>query len=227
MRMACYGLVATVFTVSITSAGNITLISGNGIVGGTDSLVHMLIGPSTGDFAAFSAADFAAAQTGPSAFIINPNTAWITSLPANPSAQWIGTNANANATPPGGNTALYAISFNLVGPVSPAFLTLNFAVDDRLGGANNRGVFVNGTAPDNFRLNPPGFGSQFTYNSSDIGALLTPGTNWLYIDAVNNLNSAGLMFSSTITTGVPEPETFGLIVVALGTIGVGRRRCRS
>jgi hypothetical protein len=73
----------------------------------------------------FATADFSGAQTGPAAFIVPRNALWISGLSADPSAQWIGTNANAGCCQ--GNTALYAVTFPITKNFVSASLTLHFA----------------------------------------------------------------------------------------------------
>jgi hypothetical protein len=65
-------------------------------VGGTDSAITFLLGPPAGVFChAFKSTDFSGAETGATAFIVSPNPLWISRLPAEPSAQRMGTNSNA------------------------------------------------------------------------------------------------------------------------------------
>jgi uncharacterized protein (TIGR03437 family) len=204
---------------TVTSFGRaetVTVRSGNGPVGGTDSSATFLLGPPTGVFGhAFTSTDFSGAQTGPAAFIVSPNPLWIPGLPSDPSAQWIGTNPDAGCCQ--GNTALYAISFQITSAFTTATLTLNWAADDGIGEAGfgpNTGVYLNGTGicGDSF---PIGFGQQNTVTCNNISPLLHAGTNWLYIENTNAEGSAGLLFSATITT--VTPTTGGLPVTVPGT----------
>lgn len=191
--LCCSGLVP--LTAAIASAQTVTVRSGNGSVGGRDAAVTFLLGPPTGDFNhLFTATDFSNAQAGPAAFIVTPNPAWIPKLPSDPSAQWIGTNSDAGSS---GNTALYAVAFTIANPFSSATLTLNFAVDDGIG-ATNPGILLNGTAICD--AYGQGFGSQSTVSCNDVGPLLHVGTNWFYIEGVNQVGAAGLLFSAAITT---------------------------
>jgi PEP-CTERM motif len=218
--------VAIVLSWACSARGEIiTLRSGNGTVGSNDSLVNMLVGPADSAFAsAFTAANFTSAQTGPDAFIISPNGAWISGLISDSQSKWIGTSAGAASE---GSTALYAISFVLSAPFSSATLDLHYAVDNVLGGGPNQGVFLNGTAISG---NSTGgtFTSEFTLARNDIGPLLSLGTNTLYINATDQGGPAGLLFRATITTesAIPEPSSFTL--VGLGVAGlimhVWRRR---
>jgi len=160
-------------------------------------------GTSSGDFTApFTAQNFTAAQTGPTASALSSTPYYALSLPDGPNAVWIGTSANAGATV--GDTALYAVSFTLPSSVSSASLTLYYDVDNNLG-YTNPGIYINGTALPNSTGLPPGcvnqvcaFTQENTYTAASIGSLLVSGTNWIYFDAVNLGGPAGLIFSAVI-----------------------------
>jgi hypothetical protein len=204
-------------------AATVVLHSGNG-GGATDTLVTFELGPGGGTFPLFTGADFAAAVSGPAASIITPNPAWHASLAADPAALWIGTNPSAASN---GNTALYAISFNLPFNVSSANLDLFYSVDDTLGTGANQGAYLNGSA-----VAPSGgdFFAQHSVSNPAVGPLLHAGTNTLFINATNGSGPAGLIFSATITTqdiiptgGAPEPSS-ALLIVSAAALGVWRRR---
>jgi hypothetical protein len=177
----------------------------------------------------FTAANFLAAQTGPSAALLSSTPFYVASLSSAPAAEWIGVNANTGTAT--GDTALYAISFDIPDPFSSGSLTLFYAVDNELGGTN-AGIYLNGVAlPDSTGIGS--FTSQNTYTSANIGADLVQGTNWLYIDAVNLGAEAGLIFSADISTvnsigAVPEPASVLLFAAALIAVGAvsWRRRNR-
>jgi uncharacterized protein (TIGR03437 family) len=182
----------------------VTVRSGNGNIGGRDSAVKFFLGPSAGDFSLpLTSADFSNAQAGPAAFIVSPNPLWISGLSEDPSAKWVGTNANSETS---GNTALYAISFQIASAFSSATLTLHYASDDTP--SFTEGVILNGTTicEDQIAL---GFTQEHTLVCNDVGPLLQVGTNWLYFDIVNAQagTGAGLLFSATITqTESPVPS---------------------
>ena len=197
----------------LTAPTTITVRSGNGAVGGSDALIHFLLGPSAGDFDhLFTASDFSAAQTGPAAFIVSPAPYWISSLPADPSAKWIGTNANAVPPLGAGNTALYAVSFTVPAAFSSATLVLNFAVKDWIGESAsgvtnfNTGVYLNGAAICGSSIfgsfDEIGIGGEVA-NCGDVTSSLIAGVNWLYIEDWNWSGPAGLLFSATFTTAAP------------------------
>jgi hypothetical protein len=173
-------------------------------------------GNTSTDFSsAFTAGNFTAAQTGSAAFLIAPNGAWVSSLSSGPGAVWLGTNSTAGSSV--GDTALYAISFDIPDPFVSASFAMFYAVDNQLGGTNP-GIYLNGIAlPSSTAVG--NFNGQYTYNDASVGADLVQGTNWLYIDAVNLGGPAGLMFYATTTTvnatSTPEPCSFYLLLTAL------------
>jgi len=187
------------FTGLPLTAETVTVRSGNGTVGGRDASVTFLLGPAIGDFThTLTATDFSSAQSGPAAYIIRPNPLWITGLSEDPSAKWIGTNANAASS---GNTALYAISFRLTAAFSTATLTLHYASDDTP--SFNGGILLNGTVICQNAIEV-GFSQDHTL-TCNVGPLLQIGTNWLYFNIANvaaagiTQDPAGLLFSATIT----------------------------
>jgi hypothetical protein len=226
--------------ISSAQAEFIVLRSGNGVVGGTDSQVNMLVGPFGNQFPLpFTAADFTSARTGPAAFIIAPHPSWPAGLAGDSSAKWISTSANGAVA---GNTALYAISFTLTQPFSSATLDLNYAVDNFLGRTSgglpgvNQGVFLNGTAISGDSTGGNENFTELTLFRTDIAPLLQVGTNTLYFNAVNaggtSMGPAGFIFRATITTTestnvVPEPSTLvaGMVGVT-SLVGYGWRRRR-
>lgn len=82
----------------------------------------------------FHRANFTAAQTGTSAFVLTGTPSWISSLPAAPAAKWLGTDGTSGTG--SGDTAMYAVSFNIPDAFVSGSLTLNYAVDNELGGSN-------------------------------------------------------------------------------------------
>jgi hypothetical protein len=181
---------------------------------------------------AFTAANFSAAETGPSAFVLTSTPYYVKSLTNGPGAVWIGTNSSAGAV--AGDTALYAISFTLPSTVSSASLNLYYAVDNILG-ETNPGIYINGTALPNSTgllcsLCGTSFDQQNDYTDANIAPLLHSGTNWLFFDAVNQGGPAGLIFSANISTGsstssvVPEPSIF--LLLGTGLLGLGIKAVR-
>ena len=200
-------------------AETITLRSGNGSVGGTDSLITMLVGPADTWFAsAFTPSDFADARSGPAAFIISPNGAWISDLPSDNTAQWISTSSSGASE---GSTALYAIDFTLTDPAASATLDLKYSVDNVLGGGGagpTQGVYLNGMPISGSSIGGD-FLSEYSITRSDIAPLLAVGTNTLYINATDVGGPAGLIFSATIET-TPIPEPVSLTILGSGLAGL-------
>lgn len=176
---------------SQASGALIQMMSGNGSPGGPDRLVSMLSGPHDLDFPAdFSdpflayPSHFAAARNGASARIVDPTrTVWLDSLPLNSNARWISSVTNSFET---GNSTLFAVPFNNPGTgFLRAFLNLEYAVDNKLGGGVNRGVFVNEVSLPG-TLMPLGsesaaFSEGNFYSSDNIASLINPGENNLYL----------------------------------------------
>ena len=196
--------------------------------------ITFLTGPATTDFTSpFTPADFLNAQSGPAAAVIqSPYGGWVSALGTNLSplsGRWIGTNPYAGwsdttfctsicVTLAGqGNTALYAVSFQIPGAFTDASLTLNWAAADQLG-ASNPGLYLNGAAicAGQIAATTNQFAQSNVLTCDHIGSLLRAGTNWLYFDDVNTgvgpneggNGPAGLMFSATIVTtgGSPPPS---------------------
>ncbi len=189
------------FVAQPLSATTLTIRSGNGSIGGNDSLVHVLTGPTTGAFGhVFGPSDFAAAQSSPEAFIVVPNALWIAGLSADPSAKWVSSVNNSLF----GNTALYAVSFQISSAFTAATLAVNYAVDDGIGDGygdsyGNSGIYLNGSAVCGGSL-PIGFSQEHPVNCGDVTQFLHTGTNWLYIEDGNAAGAAGLLFSATVAT---------------------------
>jgi hypothetical protein len=221
------------------SANSVTVVS-NGSATFLDS------GSSTTDFSsALTSAQFAAAQTGTSAFVLSSTPFYATAITG---TSWIGTNSVAGQGGASGDTALYAVSFVLPSAVSSASLSLSYYVDNDLGSNTNDGVFINGIGLPGSNGIPCGPGAACgnafnpspatpnTFTDASIASLLMPGTNYLYIDAVNLGAEAGLDFSATITytpagtvgpTTTPEPSSLITLATGLvGLIGIAGRKLR-
>lgn len=213
-------LTAFAFTATNAQAETIILRSGNGSVGGTDSQVNMLVGPTNGPFtSAFTNANFNNAKNGSDAFIINRNGAWGNGLAGDGASKWIATNSGGAGE---GSSALYAISFVLSSLVTSATFDLRFMADDLLGTGVNQGVYINGTAISGNSIGG-GYTTESTFTRSNIASLLVVGTNTLYLN-VNDTGAgpSGLIFRATIvTTNVAEPSMLALL--SIGLFGLGRR----
>jgi hypothetical protein len=177
--------------------------------------------PGEGSIGPFAPDDFASAINGPQAAIVTPldinnQPVWLKStsnqlLSSDSLAQWIAVDANRSA-----KSALYALPFNVLSPITSASMTMNFAVDNNLGEslgntgqgalastADVPGLYVNGNAlADTNGLPPLNDGSAFfyehVYQNGNIGPLLTPGKNTLFFYQFDWGYAAGSIFSATI-----------------------------
>ena len=196
------GLLALVAVGAFVSAGNatvVTLRSGNAPVGQPDPLNTFLAEPSgacgVGFGAAFTAADFAAAETGPNATVVNPISVWLPSLACDSTAKWISVNSNYGPV-----STLFAQSFFIPAPccIDHAKLTLCWAVDDWLGDLDtftNGGAYLNGV--------PLGIsGGNYAVETSasvDVSQILHCGKNTLYMyDRDKGCAVSGLLYSASI-----------------------------
>ena len=195
-------------------------------VNSSSAVTYLDSGLTSTDFpSAFTGANFTSAKTGTAASVLTSTPYYIGSLVDGPGAVWIGTNSNAGTG--SGDTALYAVSFNLPSAVSSASLNLYYAVDNILG-QSNPGIYINGTALPSSTgllcsLCTTSFTQENNYTDASIASLLVTGTNWLYFDAVNQGAPAGLIFSADITT-VPStatPEPSSMLMLGLGLLGIG------
>lgn len=155
---------------------------------------------------AFTAADFAAAGSGPLAMLCQPlpTWAWDPSLPEDPLARWI----NYGSGPGGGYgptttpaSVLYAVPFTVTtAVVDTATVTLAWRVDDHLGdipGSNPVGLYVNGVPLDMGFSNGPSPHSQTCVP-------IHTGANLLYVyQRDTGCSDAGVMFSCTIDVDTP------------------------
>jgi hypothetical protein len=201
-------------------ADSITLYS-------SGAVTYLDSGTTNGDFPSpFTAGNFTSAQTGTAASVLVATPAYFSSSDI-PGAVWIGTNPVAGFVY--GDTALYAVSFDLPSNVSSASLSLAYGVDNDLG-YSNPGIYINGTALPSSTGIPcvnctSAFQSVNTYDDASIGSFLTSGTNWIYFDAVNLGDEASFIFSAgityTATTVTPEPGSLTLLMLGFSIIGVG------
>lgn len=191
----------------------ITLRSGNGVIGGTDTQINMLAGPGNAPFAApFTATDFTSASAGPPAFVIPNDPAWLSSLPTDPAAQWIATQPSGF----GQGSALFAMDFNVTvsSAITLATITIDYACDNYIGSSIAPGLYLNGAALSGNTFLPAcastgcaAFFAPQSVTRSDLAMSLVPGPNSLHIYLNDGGVTAGLLFSATIDIfGFPGPE---------------------
>ncbi len=156
----------------------------------------------------FTPFDFAAAQ-GPPAVLVTPDPSWISALPCDPMARWIGVASN-----PSLSSGLYAVPFDCPRPtpcavVASAKLDVCFAVDNLLGSESggavvNEGMFFNGVPLPNTTLlgnsgTASNYNTQHLFQCLDVTNLLLSGTNYLYLFNQNINFISGIIFSATLT----------------------------
>lgn len=187
---------------SVLSAQAVVLRSGNVPAGQLEPNITYLQGPSAGAFAfPLTAAEFAAARAGSQATVRTSLAGWPLQLPGDPQAQWIDTQG-------GSYTALYAIPFNVGQTFTSAVLRLEFSVDDFLGEATVPGVYVN-ELPVAGSGNIGGYYFVDNQVFTDVGPMLQPGQNWLYLYGRNTGGAGGLMFSARLTLDGGAVRRFG------------------
>lgn len=183
----------------------INLQSGNGAINSPDSqITYWAASGCCAQLSAspFTAANFAAAQGGPSAYVVTPVGAWINPLPECATSKWIG--IDAAATP---RSALYAIPFT-INSKCPDSVTLQicFAADDTLGdgtsGPNPAGLYVNGVPLAG--SGGSGINTQVC-QFFNITSLVSNGQNWLYLYGWDSFGSvSGINFCATIISNEPN-----------------------
>ncbi|MFN0137144.1 MAG: LamG-like jellyroll fold domain-containing protein [Phycisphaerae bacterium] len=183
----------------------INLQSGNGAVNTPDSQLRYWAAPGCcAQLSAvpFTAADFAAAQGGPSATVVTAHPNWIQQLPECPTSQWVG--IDMFRTP---RSALYAIPFTITSKC-PSNVTMQicFAADDTLGdgtsGPNPDGLYINGVPL--VGSGGSGINTQVC-QFFNITALVSPGQNWLYLYDWDSFGVvSGINFCATIFADEPN-----------------------
>lgn len=213
------------FLSQAAQASLITVRSGNGTVGSSDSQITFTSTAATQAFPdPFDAADFAAADSGSAAQVVSAATihGWEPNLIADPEAKWIA--FDDNHTP---HSMLFSQSFDFFSSPGPQniFLDFSFMVDDAIGDAgvvnpntdpNQQGVFLNGvTLPIQsvFRF---GFRNEATFNDIDVtGIINTNGTNTLYVYNRDTAGSvSGVIYTATFRA-VSEPPAIILFITPL------------
>lgn len=184
-------------------AASYPMKSGNVPVGNQEPAIRFLAEPSgvcATPFAnAFTAADFAAADAGPQAWVAGQYGAWGNLAQCDPSTQWIST---AMGWP--SRSALYSVPFIIDIPepccIQSATLDLCWMADDTtgdngFGGPNVLGLYINGTGVGG----PSANYATPTHFIVDITALVHCGQNHMYIyNRDLGCQVAGINFSAVV-----------------------------
>jgi hypothetical protein len=189
-----------------SGATSIVLRSGNITPPALDPTITFLVEPNfscTTPFPApFTAADFAAADAGPSAWAVVARNEWTPTLQCDPAANWISIDPQSSQ-----RSALYSIPFtvnvDVADPCCIQYAQIYFCwmADDLLGdsgsfpGPNPLGVYLNG-------VGLPIAGGGYTTEQGiivDITTLLRCGENRLYVyDRDAGCGVAGAIFTAQI-----------------------------
>jgi hypothetical protein len=190
----------------------LTLRSGNGTIGGTDSVIRYLGGAGAQAMQLFTGPSFASAASGPQAYVVW-NPAWAPNLPQDLQAQWVSSTQGPPLTGLSGapRSALFAHPFTLSScrtDIQRASMTFYYCADDGLGdpqpggGPNPMGLYLNGipvpfTAGDITTW--PGTNVK-TITLGNVAPYLQSGANVLYVyDRDRNNAISGVMYSARLT----------------------------
>ncbi len=147
-------VLAAIATSDVAAAvETVTLRSGNAPAYSPDPSITLISGGGGGALSPnpFTAADFAAACSGPTnATVTVPLSVWLQQLPCDPLAQWIGIDAFNS---PG--SALYCHAFDIqTCCIESATLRFCWSADDNLGDALYGGANPDGGLPERGRSEP-------------------------------------------------------------------------
>ena len=173
----------------------------------------------------FTAADFAAARSGPFAHVISAQgLPWTPTLNCDPDARWINSEIIPGSCFGNPQSVLYACEFNVTGLCPPtATVEVCWLVDDLLGdpsGPNPIGVYI-GPISNTIALNPTFAGGNYATETtaSQTNVQLALGSNWLYVyqrDAGCAVSGLNLLRRSRSTRASSLPRS---------PPGVRSRRC--
>ncbi|HEX4343748.1 MAG TPA: PEP-CTERM sorting domain-containing protein [Verrucomicrobiae bacterium] len=240
------------FLATPAHADTVHLYSGASTDGTYDDNIHMLTGPIDGPLTddLTTSAPFTASLSGPSAYVVTPNDAWVQGfgyvasdapdwdweayfngdygdidpfafISTSP-AQWI--SSDPNGAQGGSFTALYSMNFTLP-DFSAASFNIQFAADQTLGTTADDGIYLNGIA-----LTGSGGGDYsdvITLNYDDVASLLHSGTNTLSLYNANYGGPSGVLFDANVDftpAPIPEPTTVALFTLTAMCAITFRRR---
>lgn len=191
----------------------VDIFSGHGPLGGSDSEISVLAGPSTGIPHPLTAGDFAAAKAGPGAAILT-SSPWVTqALPSMPLAKFIAPDL-ASGLGTSQASGLFAVEFEVPAvSIFTARMDFTFMVDDHIGKFGASGVYINGQVVD-------GTGAYYsgqeikTFQNTHVARQLKPGTNTLYVYTENPTTFGGLIFHARIRVNQVAPDESQLALPA-------------
>lgn len=209
-------LFSCALVVSALASADVTFHTGNGMTGDLDTITTFTaVDGST----ALTSTDFANARGGTKATIVDPyGGAWTAHPATDDQSNWVAQAADYN-----GDVTLYAVSFTSPMASGPAFLHLDYLVDDIVG-LNDSGLYLNGTLLTGTATHTGStdFSGDVYFESGDVSSLLVSGTNTLYFETFNTGGGPTGLNASARINAVPEPATTA--VLGLGALGLLRRR---
>lgn len=173
-----------------------------------------------------TAANFAAAQSGPLVHVIQPHSAWTALLPSDNQARWINPAIFSPSAPFGApRSAIYAIDFTVANwsSATSATFSMDWMIDDVLGDNSNFGVFIN-SPTQALPISGGNFATPTTASNVNIPVSWLGLNNTLYLyqwDA--GAVVSGMIFSGSICV-VPTPASAGVLSLGLAAVATRRRR---
>ena len=187
-----------VLAASLPAQESIVITSGLAPINSPDPSITFLAGPLNGAFpAAFTPADFTAAQIGTRALVSPLAGGWLGVLPSAPTARWIATDVvQANQA-----SALFAAAFTVTSPeIVRATVDLYYAMDDFLGDATKPGLYINGVGIPGTRDATGGaYLNQVSQLEIDVTSSVQTSPNVLYLYLLDTAGAGGISFEARIT----------------------------
>jgi hypothetical protein len=182
----------------------LTFHSGNGVIGGNDSLIQVQGSSTATPFNDNSG------QALEQAILVAPDPLW---QPAIAGSTWISSSGNRYAHT---GSYEYFLNFTLPADTTSASITVQWAADDAGFLLINNQFVTGATSPGYYVI---------TTSTADISSLVQGGVNRLSFGVDNgaptlpNPNPTGLDFTATIIASAPEPS--GYAALGMGALGVG------